>query len=158
MARIAGVDLPREKSIEIALTYIYGIGRTSAQKICDEAGVGRESNRPDHVGVSLEAPELLSRRRVPEARRLVEAARQDERAVGRKRDRGYGAVLSRKSPSLLAGRYVPDARQRAAGQHEPAVRGKRRGCWRLRDAQSEGRASGPPSGRGVGSRSFTKDS
>jgi small subunit ribosomal protein S13 len=41
MARIAGVDLPREKSIEIALTYIYGIGRTSAQQICDEAGVGR---------------------------------------------------------------------------------------------------------------------
>ena len=39
MARIAGIDLPREKRIEIALTYIYGIGRTSATKILAEAGV-----------------------------------------------------------------------------------------------------------------------
>ena len=39
MARIAGIDLPREKRIEIALTYIYGIGRTSATKILKEAGI-----------------------------------------------------------------------------------------------------------------------
>lgn len=41
MARIAGIDLPKNKRMEIALTYIYGIGRTSAQKILDEAGVDR---------------------------------------------------------------------------------------------------------------------
>jgi small subunit ribosomal protein S13 len=39
LARIAGVDLPRNKRIEIALTYIYGIGRKSSQKILDNAGV-----------------------------------------------------------------------------------------------------------------------
>ena len=39
MARIAGVDLPREKRIEIGLTYIYGIGRPSATKILEQAGV-----------------------------------------------------------------------------------------------------------------------
>ena len=39
MARIAGIDLPREKRVEIALTYIYGIGRTSATKILAEAGI-----------------------------------------------------------------------------------------------------------------------
>ena len=39
MARIAGVDLPRGKRIEIALTYIYGIGRTASQQILTEAGV-----------------------------------------------------------------------------------------------------------------------
>ena len=39
MARIAGIDLPREKRIEIGLTYIYGIGRTSANKILAEAGI-----------------------------------------------------------------------------------------------------------------------
>jgi small subunit ribosomal protein S13 len=39
LARIAGVDLPRGKRIEIALTYIFGIGRSSAQKILTEAGV-----------------------------------------------------------------------------------------------------------------------
>lgn len=39
MARIAGVDLPREKAVGISLTYIFGIGRPSALKICEEAGV-----------------------------------------------------------------------------------------------------------------------
>jgi small subunit ribosomal protein S13 len=39
MARIAGVDLPRQRSIGIALSYIYGIGRSSALRICDAAGV-----------------------------------------------------------------------------------------------------------------------
>ena len=39
MARIAGVDLPREKRIEVSLQYIYGIGRTTAQKICEAAKV-----------------------------------------------------------------------------------------------------------------------
>ncbi|MGL6197643.1 MAG: 30S ribosomal protein S13 [Lachnospiraceae bacterium] len=39
MARIAGVDLPRDKRVEIGLTYIYGIGRTSSNRILSEAGV-----------------------------------------------------------------------------------------------------------------------
>lgn len=39
MPRIAGVDIPSNKRIEIALTYIYGIGRTTAQKILKEAGI-----------------------------------------------------------------------------------------------------------------------
>lgn len=43
MARIAGIDLPRNKRIEIALTYIYGIGRTTAQRILAESGVSSET-------------------------------------------------------------------------------------------------------------------
>jgi len=39
MARIAGVDLPKDKRIEIALTYVFGIGRTSAKKILEETGI-----------------------------------------------------------------------------------------------------------------------
>lgn len=39
MARISGIDLPRDKRIEIALTYIYGIGRKTATNICAESGV-----------------------------------------------------------------------------------------------------------------------
>ena len=39
MARIAGVDIPREKRLVIALTYIYGIGRTASEQICDTAGI-----------------------------------------------------------------------------------------------------------------------
>jgi small subunit ribosomal protein S13 len=43
MARIAGVDLPRTKRIEIALTYIHGIGRTSARQICEKAEIGGDT-------------------------------------------------------------------------------------------------------------------
>lgn len=42
MARIAGVDLPREKRLEVALTYIYGIGRSSSRRILDGANVSRD--------------------------------------------------------------------------------------------------------------------
>ncbi len=42
MVRIAGVDLPREKRVEIGLTYVYGIGKKSSQKILDQAGVNRD--------------------------------------------------------------------------------------------------------------------
>ncbi len=43
MARLAGIDLPRNKRIDIALTYIHGIGRTSARKICEQAEISPES-------------------------------------------------------------------------------------------------------------------
>ena len=43
MARIAGVDIPREKRLEISLTYIFGIGKTTAQKMCDELGLDRNT-------------------------------------------------------------------------------------------------------------------
>jgi small subunit ribosomal protein S13 len=39
LARIAGVDIPREKRLEISLTYVFGVGRTTAQKICSELGL-----------------------------------------------------------------------------------------------------------------------
>ena len=47
MARIAGVDIPREKRLEIALTYIYGVGRTTAQLVCDQAGMSRDTRVRD---------------------------------------------------------------------------------------------------------------
>jgi small subunit ribosomal protein S13 len=43
MARIVGVDLPRHKRGEVGLTYIYGVGKSSAQKVLDEAGVDRNA-------------------------------------------------------------------------------------------------------------------
>ncbi|MGN1003524.1 MAG: 30S ribosomal protein S13, partial [Oscillospiraceae bacterium] len=43
MARIAGIDLPKNKRVEIGLTYIYGIGRTSANKILAEAGINPDT-------------------------------------------------------------------------------------------------------------------
>ncbi|MFO7612069.1 MAG: 30S ribosomal protein S13 [Clostridia bacterium] len=47
MARIAGVDLPREKRVEIGLTYIFGIGRTNAQKILEKTGVNPDTRVKD---------------------------------------------------------------------------------------------------------------
>ena len=47
MARIAGIDLPREKRVEIGLTYIYGIGRPSATKILAQAGVNPDTRCRD---------------------------------------------------------------------------------------------------------------
>jgi small subunit ribosomal protein S13 len=47
MARIAGVDIPREKRLEIALTYIYGVGRTLAQQVCDQAEMSRDTRVRD---------------------------------------------------------------------------------------------------------------
>ena len=47
MARIAGIDLPKNKRIEIALTYIYGIGRTSATKILETTGINPDTRAKD---------------------------------------------------------------------------------------------------------------
>ena len=47
MARIAGVDLPRDKRVEIALTYIYGIGKTTSQKILAQTGVNPDTRVRD---------------------------------------------------------------------------------------------------------------
>ena len=47
MARISGVDLPREKRVEIGLTYIYGIGRTTASKICAETNINPDTRVKD---------------------------------------------------------------------------------------------------------------
>lgn len=47
MVRIAGVDIPRKKRMEIALTYIFGIGRTSAREILDKAGIDRNVKSDD---------------------------------------------------------------------------------------------------------------
>jgi small subunit ribosomal protein S13 len=43
MARIAGVDIPREKRLEISLTYIFGVGQTISQKLCDDLGLDRDT-------------------------------------------------------------------------------------------------------------------
>ena len=53
MARIAGVDLPRNKRIEVAMTYIYGIGRTTSQKILTQAGVDLNTRTDDLTEAEL---------------------------------------------------------------------------------------------------------
>ena len=55
MARIAGVDLPKEKRVEIGLTYIYGIGRTSSNKILAEAKVNPDTRVKDLTDEQVQA-------------------------------------------------------------------------------------------------------
>ena len=55
MARIAGVDIPRDKHIVIALTYIYGIGNTTSQQILERAGVPEETRVSDLTNEQLDA-------------------------------------------------------------------------------------------------------
>ena len=55
MARISGVDLPREKRVEIGLTYIYGIGRTSSNKILAQAGVSPDTRVRDLTDEEVKA-------------------------------------------------------------------------------------------------------
>ena len=55
MARIVGVDLPRHKRGEIGLTYIYGVGRSIAQKVLDEAGVDRNAKVEDWTDDQINA-------------------------------------------------------------------------------------------------------
>ena len=55
MARIAGIDLPKNKRIEIALTYIYGIGRPSARKVLEMAKISRDTKSDDLNEVQVNA-------------------------------------------------------------------------------------------------------
>ena len=80
MARIAGVDLPRDKRVEIGLTYIYGIGRSSATKILEQAGVN-----PDTRCRDLTDEEVNKIREVIDGHYMVEGDLRREVALNIKR-------------------------------------------------------------------------
>jgi small subunit ribosomal protein S13 len=83
MARIAGVNLPNQKRLEIGLTYIYGIGPTTAQKVCAELGLSPDTKVRDltddeitklqrHIDGSLQVEGDLRRERSQSVKRLQE--------------------------------------------------------------------------------------
>lgn len=80
MARIAGVDLPREKRVEIGLTYVYGIGRASSNRILAEAGVN-----PDTRVRDLTDDEVAKIREVIDNSQTVEGDLRREIALNIKR-------------------------------------------------------------------------
>ena len=86
MARIAGVDLPADKRIEIALTYIFGIGRTTAKKILADAGVN-----PDIRVKQLSDEDAGKLRALIEREYKVEGALRGETAMNIKRLMDIGA-------------------------------------------------------------------
>ena len=80
MARIAGIDLPREKRVEIGLTYIYGIGVSSSRKILEEAGVN-----PDTRVKDLTDEQVNNIRKVIDEKHKVEGDLRREVALNIKR-------------------------------------------------------------------------
>ncbi len=80
MARIAGVDLPREKRVEIGLTYVYGIGRASSNRILKEAGIDPNTRVRD-----LSDDEVAKIREVIDATQTVEGDLRREIALNIKR-------------------------------------------------------------------------
>ena len=80
MARIAGVNVPREKRVEIGLTYIFGIGRSTANRVLAEVGIGRDTYVRD-----LTEEEVTRLRDVIEKELMVEGDLRRERANNVKR-------------------------------------------------------------------------
>jgi len=110
MARIAGVDLPREKRVEIGLTYIYGIGRSSSSRILAEAGVS-----PDTRVRDLTDDEANRIRGVVENSQVVEGDLRREVALNIKRlvEIGcYRGIRHRKSLPVRGQRTRTNARTR----------------------------------------------
>ena len=110
MARIAGVDLPKGKRIEIALTYIYGLGRSSCRRILDRAGVDL-STRSDQ----LSEEQVTSIRKVIDESFKVEGDLRREVSMNIKRlmDMGcYRGLRHRKSLPVRGQRTHTNARTR----------------------------------------------
>lgn len=110
MARIAGVDLPREKRIEIGLTYIYGIGHSSARKIIKITGVN-----PDTRVKNLTEDDITKLRSVIESEYKVEGALRGEVAMNIKRlmDTGsYRGFRHRRGLPVRGQRTKTNARTR----------------------------------------------
>ncbi|MBW1680579.1 MAG: 30S ribosomal protein S13 [Deltaproteobacteria bacterium] len=122
MARIAGVDLPRGKRIEIALTYIYGIGRSSSQKILDEAGIDWDLKSDD-----LTEDQISSIRRIIDEKYKVEGDLRREVSMNIKRlmDLGaYRGLRHRRGLPVRGQRTSTNARTRKGPRR--AVMGKRK--------------------------------
>lgn len=126
MARIAGIDLPRNKRIEIALTYIYGIGRNSARQICDKAEIDCEVKTEQ-----LADGEVVRLREVIEREYKIEGDRRRENSQNIKMlmDIGcYRGLRHRRGLPVRGQRTHTNARTRkgpaktVAGRKKPATK------------------------------------
>lgn len=120
MARIAGVDLPRNKHMDRALTYIYGIGLTSARKILDKADLPYQMNSDD-----LSGDDVTRIRKIIEAEFIVEGDRRREVAMDIKRLVDLGTYRGRRHRQGLpcrGQRTKTNARTRKGPRRGAAVR------------------------------------
>ncbi|MCD4764119.1 MAG: 30S ribosomal protein S13 [Thermodesulfobacteriota bacterium] len=122
MARIAGVDLPKQKRIEIALTYIYGIGRTISRSILTKLNID-----PDTKSNDLSEAEINNIRKVIDSEHKVEGDLRTEISMNIKRLMDFGSyrgLRHRKSLPVRGQRTSTNARTRK-GPKRSAV--KKRG-------------------------------
>ncbi len=126
MARVAGVDLPKNKRIEVALTYIFGIGHSSAKKILERTGVD-----PDKRVKDLSPDEVSRIREVIDHDYKVEGELRKEIAMNIKRliDIGcYRGMRHIQGLPVRGQRTRTNARTRKGPKKTVAGRGKKRGA------------------------------
>ena len=126
MARIAGVDIPRDKRVEISLTYIYGIGRSSSQKMLSMAEVS-----PDTRVKDLSEAEVSRLRQLIDQELVVEGELRRQRHMNIKRltEIGcYRGVRHRRGLPVHGQRTRTNARTRKGPKKTVAGRGRRRGA------------------------------
>ncbi|AJA90309.1 30S ribosomal protein S13 [Borreliella chilensis] len=110
MARISGIDLPNNKQLKIALTSIYGIGRTRALEVCSKSGIS-----PNKIAKDLGNDEVNRLRKVIESDYIVEGKLRSEVAMSIKRLMDiacYRGVRHRKGLPLRGQRTKTNARTR----------------------------------------------
>lgn len=123
MPRIAGVDLPRKKHIRIALTYIYGIGQTSAEKICKKVNLDPQKSSDD-----LDENEIKSIRDLINEEYKVEGDLRRENAMNIKRlmDLGcYRGLRHRRGLPARGQRTHTNARTRKGPRRGQAIKKKK---------------------------------
>ncbi|MCA9916726.1 MAG: 30S ribosomal protein S13 [Anaerolineales bacterium] len=125
MARIAGVDIPRNKRVEISLTYIYGIGKTASQEILAKAGVDPNTRVQD-----LSESEVTQLRQIIDNDYVVEGDLRREVAMNIKRltEIGcYRGLRHRRHLPVHGQRTKTNARSRKGPKKTVAGRGRRKG-------------------------------
>ena len=123
MARISGVDIPREKRVEVALTYIYGIGLPTSQKILTQANVN-----PDTRVRDLTDEQVNRLREIVDRRYVVEGDLRREVAMNIKRlgeIGSYRGLRHRRNLPVRGQRTKTNARQRRGPKRTVGVRRKR---------------------------------
>jgi small subunit ribosomal protein S13 len=122
MARIAGVDIPREKRVVIALTYIYGIGPTASRQVLGNAGVSEETRVRD-----LTEDEVNRLRELVERRYKVEGDLRREVSMNVKRLMeigSYRGIRHRRNLPVRGQRTKTNARQRRGPRRTVGIRRK----------------------------------
>ncbi|MCZ7671585.1 MAG: 30S ribosomal protein S13 [Chloroflexi bacterium] len=125
MARIAGVDIPRNKRVEVSLTYIYGIGKTSSAEILAQSGVDPNTRVQD-----LSEAEVSQLRQIIDEKFVVEGDLRRETAMNIKRlgEIGcYRGLRHRRHLPVHGQRTKTNARTRKGPKKTVAGRGRRKG-------------------------------